>query len=300
MSCSQHAPLASTQHLAHASDTQWKVAPALAAGNCCILKPSEAASVTCLELAQLALEAGLPPGVLNVLTGLGADVGAPLSSHPAVAKVGCILWVVVFALTGGIMAGWNIARTTLPCLGVASLPPGVLSVLTGLGADVGAPLSSHPAVAKVGCIPWAGLLGLVEQYRLYQHMASCLTRSMWQSLTAQCYFGILPERYWGVFAPFDHWREQVLFAPVLATLLAVGAQQDRFLLAFMRPYMQIAFTGSTATGRAVSLAAAKNLRPATAELGGKSALIIFEDADLDKAVEWVMFGAFWTNGACTC
>jgi betaine-aldehyde dehydrogenase len=46
----------------------------------------------------------------------------------------------------------------------------------------------------------------------------------------------------------------------------------------------------------VALAAAENLRQATCELGGKSALIIFDDADLDKAVEWVMFGAFWTNG----
>jgi betaine-aldehyde dehydrogenase len=60
---------------------------------------------------------------------------------------------------------------------------------------------------------------------------------------------------------------------------------------------KLAFTGSTATGRSVALAAATNLRPATCELGGKSALIIFDDAELDKAVEWVMFGAFWTNGA---
>jgi hypothetical protein len=57
---------------------QWKVAPALAAGNCCVLKPSEVASVTCLELAELASSAGLPAGVLNVVTGLGADAGAPL------------------------------------------------------------------------------------------------------------------------------------------------------------------------------------------------------------------------------
>lgn len=122
----------------------WKVAPALAAGNSCVLKPSEMASVTCLELAELAVQAGVPPGVLNVVTGLGADAGAPLSSHPAVAKV--------------------------------------------------------------------------------------------------------------------------------------------------------AFTGSTVTGKRVAQAAISNLRPATMELGGKSCLIIFDDADLDKAVEWVMFGAFWTNG----
>lgn len=66
---------------------QWKVAPALAAGNTAILKPSEHASVTSLELAAIAQAVGLPAGVLNVVTGLGVDAGAPLSSHPGVAKV---------------------------------------------------------------------------------------------------------------------------------------------------------------------------------------------------------------------
>jgi betaine-aldehyde dehydrogenase len=122
----------------------WKVAPALAAGCCVVLKPSEVASLTCLAFAELAHAAGVPPGVLNVVTGTGSDAGAPLVSHPGLAKV--------------------------------------------------------------------------------------------------------------------------------------------------------AFTGSTQTGRRVALAAAQNLRPATMELGGKSALIIFDDADLDKACEWAMFGCFWTNG----
>ncbi|GFR51349.1 hypothetical protein Agub_g13772, partial [Astrephomene gubernaculifera] len=122
----------------------WKVAPALAAGCCCVLKPSELASLTCLELAAAAEAAGLPPGVLNVVTGTGAEAGAPLSAHPGLAKV--------------------------------------------------------------------------------------------------------------------------------------------------------AFTGSAATGRRVALAAAGNLRPASLELGGKSCLIVFDDADVEKAVEWAMFGAFWTNG----
>lgn len=122
----------------------WKVAPALAAGCCCVLKPSELASITPLELAGIAVEAGVPPGVLNVVTGLGADAGAPLSAHPGLAKV--------------------------------------------------------------------------------------------------------------------------------------------------------CFTGSVATGRRVNMAAAQNLRPTTMELGGKSALIVFDDADVDKAVEWAMFGSFWTNG----
>ena len=56
---------------------------------------------------------------------------------------------------------------------------------------------------------------------------------------------------------------------------------------------KVAFTGSTATGRRVYAAAAANLRPAVMELGGKSALLVFEDADVEKAVEWCMFGVFW-------
>ncbi|XP_044476242.1 betaine aldehyde dehydrogenase 1, chloroplastic [Mangifera indica] len=65
----------------------WKVAPALAAGCAAILKPSELASVTCLELADICKEVGLPSGVLNILTGLGPEAGAPLASHPHVDKI---------------------------------------------------------------------------------------------------------------------------------------------------------------------------------------------------------------------
>ncbi|KAL6528631.1 Aminoaldehyde dehydrogenase 2, peroxisomal [Orobanche minor] len=65
----------------------WKVARALAAGCTAILKPSELASVTCLELAEVCREVGLPAGVLNILTGLGTEAGAPLVSHPDVDKI---------------------------------------------------------------------------------------------------------------------------------------------------------------------------------------------------------------------
>ncbi|KAF3796518.1 Betaine aldehyde dehydrogenase 2 [Nymphaea thermarum] len=122
----------------------WKVAPALAAGCTAVLKPSELASVTCLELADICKEIGLPSGVLNIVTGLGPEAGAPLASHPLVDK--------------------------------------------------------------------------------------------------------------------------------------------------------IAFTGSTATGKAIMTAAAQMVKPVSLELGGKSPIIVFEDVDIDKAAEWTMFGVFWTNG----
>ncbi|XVE57070.1 hypothetical protein DITRI_Ditri04bG0062300 [Diplodiscus trichospermus] len=122
----------------------WKVAPALAAGCAAILKPSELASVTCLELAEVCREVDLPAGVLNILTGLGPEAGAPLASHSHVDK--------------------------------------------------------------------------------------------------------------------------------------------------------IAFTGSTATGVKIMTAAAQMVKPVSLELGGKSPIVVFEDVDIDKAIEWTLYGCFYTNG----
>ena len=65
----------------------WKVAPALAAGNCVILKPAEQAPLSCLRLAQLFLEAGGPPGVFNVVNGRGNEAGQALALHNGVAKI---------------------------------------------------------------------------------------------------------------------------------------------------------------------------------------------------------------------
>ncbi len=65
----------------------WKVGPALAAGNAVVLKPSELTPLTALMLAKDALEAGLPPGILNVITGPGPEVGGALASHDDVALI---------------------------------------------------------------------------------------------------------------------------------------------------------------------------------------------------------------------
>jgi (Z)-2-((N-methylformamido)methylene)-5-hydroxybutyrolactone dehydrogenase len=65
----------------------WKVAPALAAGNTIVIKPSEFTSASLLEFMKLVEKAGIPPGVVNVVTGFGQDVGLPLVEHPLVAKV---------------------------------------------------------------------------------------------------------------------------------------------------------------------------------------------------------------------
>jgi aldehyde dehydrogenase (NAD+) len=79
----------------------WKLAPALAAGNTCVLKPAETTPLTALLLAEVCQQAGLPPGVVNVVTGDGA-AGAALVAHPGVSKV---------AFTGSTEVGKQIART---------------------------------------------------------------------------------------------------------------------------------------------------------------------------------------------
>ncbi len=66
----------------------WKAAPAIAAGNTVVLKPASLSPLTALRYAELGLEAGLPPGVLNVVPGPGGEVGDALVEHPLVAKVG--------------------------------------------------------------------------------------------------------------------------------------------------------------------------------------------------------------------
>jgi acyl-CoA reductase-like NAD-dependent aldehyde dehydrogenase len=65
----------------------WRVAPALAAGNTVVLKPPEWAPLTCSLLADYAQEAGMPPGVLNIVQGLGKDAGAALVAHPGVRRI---------------------------------------------------------------------------------------------------------------------------------------------------------------------------------------------------------------------
>ena len=67
--------------------TSWKLAPALAAGNTVVIKPSEFTSASALAFIKLIEQAGFPQGVVNIVTGFGADVGSPLVEHPLVAKV---------------------------------------------------------------------------------------------------------------------------------------------------------------------------------------------------------------------
>ncbi len=79
----------------------WKIAPALAAGNTIVLKPASWTPLTALEVGRLSLEAGIPAGVVNILTGPGGEIGKALVEHPQVDKI---------ALTGGTSTGQDIMR----------------------------------------------------------------------------------------------------------------------------------------------------------------------------------------------
>ena len=79
----------------------WKLAPALACGNTCVLKPAEITPLSSIRIAELILEAGLPEGVVNVVTGSGSVVGKRLMEHPSVAKV---------AFTGSTQVGAGIMK----------------------------------------------------------------------------------------------------------------------------------------------------------------------------------------------
>jgi acyl-CoA reductase-like NAD-dependent aldehyde dehydrogenase len=93
----------------------WKVAPALATGNTLILKPASATPLSAIRLGELALEAGIPPGVLNVLPGPGAEVGEAMARHPGIDKI---------AFTGETATGRRIAEAAAKTLKRVSLELG--------------------------------------------------------------------------------------------------------------------------------------------------------------------------------
>lgn len=93
----------------------WKIAPALAAGNCVIAKPSEITPYTAYLLGKVAKEAGMPDGVLNILHGLGTTVGDAIVKHPKIKAI---------SFTGGTTTGEYIARTAAPMFKKLSLELG--------------------------------------------------------------------------------------------------------------------------------------------------------------------------------
>lgn len=93
----------------------WKIAPALAAGNCVVAKPSELTPMTAFLLSKVCMEAGLPPGVLNIVHGLGPKAGQAIVEHPDIKAI---------SFTGGTATGRILARTAAPMFKKLSLELG--------------------------------------------------------------------------------------------------------------------------------------------------------------------------------
>jgi aminomuconate-semialdehyde/2-hydroxymuconate-6-semialdehyde dehydrogenase len=93
----------------------WKIAPALATGNCVVAKPSEITPMTAYLLSEICIEAGLPAGVLNILHGTGPNVGSAIVSHPKIKAI---------SFTGGTSTGKNIASIAAPMFKKLSLELG--------------------------------------------------------------------------------------------------------------------------------------------------------------------------------
>ncbi len=116
--------------------TSWKCAPALAAGNTIVLKPAELTPLTALELERIALEAGIPEGVLNVVVGPGSVCGSRLVEHPDVAKI---------AFTGSTEVGCGIAAAAAGTIKRVTLELGGKSAnIVFADADLEAAAASAP------------------------------------------------------------------------------------------------------------------------------------------------------------
>lgn len=118
--------------------TTWKLGPALAAGNTVVIKPPEWAPLTCSMLADIAAAAGIPPGVLNVVQGIGASTGAALVADPRVARV---------SFTGSVPTAKSIGAATARNLTPASFELGGKSPLVVL-ADADLDLAAATAALQ--------------------------------------------------------------------------------------------------------------------------------------------------------
>ena len=140
--------------------TIWKVGPALATGCTVVLKPAEEAPLTSLRLGELILEAGVPPGVVNIVPGYGETAGAALAAHPGVDKV---------AFTGSYMTGQLIVKASAGNLKRVSLELGGKSpdiVFADADLETAVPGAGMAVFANSGQICSAGTRLFVER-RVY-------------------------------------------------------------------------------------------------------------------------------------
>ncbi len=142
----------------------WKIAPALATGNCVIGKPSEVTPLTAFRLSEMAMDVGMPPGVLGVIHGLGAEAGMALVEHPQVDAI---------SFTGGTETGATIAAAAAPKFKKLSLElggknPNIVFADCDLEAAISTTLRSSFANQGQICLCGSRILvqaSIYEQFR---------------------------------------------------------------------------------------------------------------------------------------
>ena len=135
----------------------WKIAPAIAAGNCVVAKQSEITPMTAYLFSKLCLQAGLPPGVLNIVHGLGPKVGAAITEHPEITAI---------SFTGGTQTGATIAKVAAPMFKKLSLELGGKNpniIFADCDLDKAISTSVHSSFANQGQICLCGSRIFVEE-----------------------------------------------------------------------------------------------------------------------------------------
>jgi betaine-aldehyde dehydrogenase len=253
----------------------WKVAPALAAGNTVILKPAELTPLTSLELERLALEAGLPEHVLQVVSGPGATVGRRLVEHPDVAKI---------AFTGSTEVGRSIAQAAAATIKRVTLELGGKSAnLVFADAD----LESAAAAAPWGVFDNAGQDCCARSRLLVQRSALDQFMSHLEPAVKAIRVG-------------DPFAEGTEMGPLIS-----AAHRDR-VASFLDGESEIAFRGSAPEGPGfwfaptVLFPVERRARAATEEIFGPVVAVIpFEDEAeaivLANDSIYGLSGSIWTR-----
>lgn len=170
------------------------IAPALATGNCVIAKPSEFTSGTTVELARLAVECGLPKGVLNIVLGEGAEAGSAVVSHPGVRKV---------AFTGSVRAGREIGRIAAERIIPLTLELGGKSphiIFADADLDQAIPSTVRAFAGNAGQVCLAGSRLLVER-KIYGEVVARL-----RAAVAEVKVGPQPDAVVGPLATRDQYQ----------------------------------------------------------------------------------------------
>ena len=152
----------------------WKIAPALASGNCVIAKPSEVTPMTAFMLSEICIKAGLPKGVLNIIHGFGHKAGMAIVSHPDIPAI---------SFTGGTKTGEIIARTAAPMFKKLSLELGGKNpniIFADCDLDKAVKTSIHSSFSNQGEICLCGSRIFIERsaYENFKNKFTALTNKL--------------------------------------------------------------------------------------------------------------------------